>query len=81
LHDRKASVFLSKKSLIPFQGRRNIATKSAPLDPNFKRIWEKAPASKNAMLKEDKLIYMRPPPVPLWKDIEQNYDDDLATQI
>ena len=33
------------------------------------------------MLKEDKLIYMRPPPVPLWKDIEQNYDDDLATQI
>jgi len=56
-------------------------TKSTPLNPNFKRMWEKGPSTKSMMKKEDKSMYVRAPPVPLWKDIEENYDDELVEQI
>ena len=44
-------------------------------------IWEKQPASKNTMKKEDKLLFMREPPKPLYKEIEENYDDIWIRQL
>lgn len=84
---RAASVKQTKKDLIPYKKRTTIYQKTTALKKagDYKRTWEKDPRatskSNSTFVKEDKMLYVREPPKPLYKMIETDYDDRFVEQL